>query len=174
MFFLQHIPGIFKMFIVTAPTVMGPLGNTCVFVWVSVAKLTLPRVFLEVYNATGTLTAHFKHFNWNQNRLCFLNAAELPFFQNKTKSVSTCERSLVVQPGFPSPVNHTVFIHLRVSPQLSFISIYKEFIVLFSGTSFLVSWFFHVCIYPSNPHSACSVTAQTGSLETRVTRCETE
>lgn len=32
MFFLQHIPGIFKMFIVTAPTVMGPLGNTCVFV----------------------------------------------------------------------------------------------------------------------------------------------
>lgn len=80
--------------------------------------------------------------------------------------------------GFPPPVNHIMFIHLRTSLHLSvYQHLWGNYCPFFrhkSVTSFPFSWLLHVCIYPSNPLSICPVTAQTGSPETRVTRCGRE
>lgn len=55
---------------------------------------------------------------------------------------STWEHSFPVQLGFPRPINHTMFIHLRNSFALSFMGTYTE--TTLASSSFLVIWYLSV------------------------------
>lgn len=139
-----------KCFKVTAPT-LHPLvwQHLCVCVCFCVKTSTSSSFFSSLFHRQLISNVFTETTN------CII----LMFSGCSTERVyGTCETSSLVRLAFPAPANHNVFIHLRMSLQLSFAHIHQEIAVLSHISSFTHMFprqLIASCLYLSIKPSEC-------------------